>query len=68
MFYINENVKNLNRIFDQNERKGNLNLDLNEDPIGFTQEFIDEVLAQATPEFIAQYPETRAFQEKHCLW
>ena len=64
MFYINENVKNLNRIFDQNERKGNLKLDLNEDPIGFSQEFINEVLAQATPEFIAQYPETRAFQEK----
>lgn len=64
MFYINENVKNLNRIFDQNERKGYLKLDLNENPIGFTQEFIDKVLAKATPEFIAQYPETKAFQEK----
>lgn len=64
MFYVNEYVKDLDRIFDQNERKGYLKLDLNEDPLGFTQEFIDEVLAKATPEFIAQYPETRAFQEK----
>lgn len=64
MFYINENVRDLDRIFDQNERKGYLKLDLNENPVGFTQEFIDEVLAKATPEFIAQYPETQAFQKK----
>lgn len=64
MFYLNENVRDLNRIFDQNERKGYLKLDLNENPIGFSQEFIDEVLSTVTPEFIAQYPETRAFQEK----
>ena len=64
MFYVNENVRDLDRIFDQNERKGYLKLDLNENPIGFDQEFIDEVLAKATPEFITQYPETRAFQEK----
>ena len=64
MFYVNENVKNLDRIFDQNERKGYLRLDLNENPVGFSQEFIDEVLAKATPEFIAQYPETAQFQRK----
>ena len=64
MFYVNENVRDLNRIFDQNERKGYLKLDLNENPIGFSQEFIDEVLSQVTPEFIAQYPETKEFQQK----
>ena len=64
MFYVNENVKNLDRIFDQHARKGYLKLDLNENPIGFSQEFIDEVLSKATPEFIAQYPETWDFQEK----
>lgn len=64
MFYVNEDVKNLDRIFDQHERKGYLKLDLNEDPLGFSQEFIDEVLSKATPEFIAQYPETEAFQKK----
>lgn len=64
MFYINENVKNLDRIFDQHARKGYLKLDLNENPIGFSKEFIDEVLAKATPEFITQYPETWDFQVK----
>ena len=64
MFYVNEYVRDLDRIFDQNERKGYLKLDLNENPVGFSQEFIDKVLAKATPEFIAQYPETRAFQVK----
>lgn len=64
MFYVNEDVKNLDRIFDQNERKGYLKLDLNEDPIGFSQEFIDETLSKVNPEFIAQYPETKAFQQK----
>ena len=64
MFYVNEHVKSLNRIFDQNERKGYLKLDLNENPVGFSQEFINEVLSKATPEFIAQYPETQEFQRK----
>ncbi len=64
MFYVNEDVKNLDRIFDQNERKGYLRLDLNEDPIGFSQEFIDKTLSKVDPEFIAQYPETKAFQQK----
>ena len=64
MFYVNEDVKNLDRVFDQNARKGYLRLDLNENPVGFTQEFINEVLSKATPEFIAQYPETKEFTEK----
>ncbi|MGN0681971.1 MAG: pyridoxal phosphate-dependent aminotransferase [Candidatus Fimisoma sp.] len=64
MYYINENVKNLNRIFDQNSREGYLRLDLNENPIGLPQEFIDEVLSGVTPEFVAKYPETLEFTEK----
>lgn len=64
MFYINEDVKNLYRIFDQHERSGYLRLDLNENPVGFSQEFIDKTLAKATPEFISMYPETKPFQDK----
>lgn len=64
MYYCNENVKNLNRIFDQNERKGHLRLDLNENPVGFSEEFIKNVLKKVTPEFVAQYPETGTFQRK----
>ncbi len=63
MYRINENVANLHRIFDQNERNGYLRLDLNENPGGLPQDFIDSVLEGITPEFVAQYPETLHFAE-----
>lgn len=63
MYYLDENIKNLNRIFDQNKREGYLRLDLNENPEGLPQEFIDGVLKDITPEFVAQYPETLDFTE-----
>ena len=34
MYYLNPKLKNLNRIFDQNERSDYLRLDLNENPKG----------------------------------
>lgn len=63
MYYLNENIKDLVRIFDQNERKDFLRLDLNENPGGLPEEFIQSVLKEVTPQFIAQYPETRHFSE-----
>lgn len=63
MYYLNENIKDLVRIFDQNERKDYLRLDLNENPGGLPQEFIDSVLSEVTPQFVAQYPETLHFTE-----
>lgn len=63
MYYVSENVANLHRIFDQNERKEYLRLDLNENPGGLPQDFIDSVLEGVTPEFVAQYPETLHFTE-----
>lgn len=63
MYYLNENIKDLVRIFDQNERKDYLRLDLNENPGGLPQEFIDSVLAKVTPRLVAQYPETLHFSE-----
>ena len=63
MYYLNEKIKDLVRIFDQNERKDYLRLDLNENPGGLPQEFISETLKSVTPQFIAQYPETRHFSE-----
>ena len=32
MYFLDENIKNLDRIFDQNRREGYLRLDLNENP------------------------------------
>ena len=63
MYYINENVKELNRIFDQNSREGFLRLDLNENPGGLPKEFIHKVLSGITPEFVSKYPETADFQQ-----
>lgn len=63
MYYIDNKVQNLYRIFDQNERKDYLRLDLNENPGGLPQEFINHVLSNVTPQFVAQYPETLHFME-----
>ena len=63
MYYLNENIKELVRIFDQNERKDYLRLDLNENPGGLPQDFIDSVISDISPQFIAQYPETLHFTE-----
>lgn len=63
MFYTNEHLIDLERIFDQNERKGYLRLDLNENPGGLPEEIIRSVLGEMTPELVAQYPETSHFTE-----
>ena len=34
MYYLEKNIENLDRIFDQNSREGYLRLDLNENPEG----------------------------------
>ena len=38
MYYLNPRVENLYRIFDQNERKDYLRLDLNENPGGLPED------------------------------
>lgn len=63
MYYIDPKVEKLHRIFDQNERKDYLRLDLNENPGGLPEEFIKSVLSDITPQFVAQYPETLHFTE-----
>lgn len=63
MYYLNKEVGNLYRIFDQNERKGYLRLDLNENPGGLPQALINDAMKEVTPQFVAQYPETLHFTE-----
>ena len=63
MYYIDSKVENLYRIFDQNERKDFLRLDLNENPGGLPEEFVKKVLDGVTPQLVAQYPETKHFSE-----
>lgn len=61
MYYLNPRIEKLHRIFDQNERKDFLRLDLNENPGGLPKEFIKSVLSDITPQLVAQYPETLHF-------
>lgn len=63
MYYTNKEIIDLVRVFDQNERKGFLRLDLNENPGGLPEEFIKKTLEEITPDFISQYPETKHFSE-----
>ena len=63
MYYTDKKIEKLYRIFDQNERKDYLRLDLNENPGGLPEEFIKKVLKGITPQFVAQYPETLHFTE-----
>lgn len=57
MYYLDNNLVGLKRIFDQNGRSGSLRLDLNENPGGLDEGFVRKTLSKVTPEFIAQYPE-----------
>ncbi len=64
MYYVNKDLVDLDRIFDQNLRLGYLRLDLNENPGGLPEDFIQGVLDKVTPQFVSQYPETLPFTEK----
>ena len=61
MYYSNPNLINLERIVYQNNRKGYLRLDLNENPGGLGEDFVENVLAEINQNFISQYPETQEF-------
>jgi len=65
MYYIDENIKNLERITYQNNRKAFLRLDLNENPGGLPEAFVNEVISEVTPGLVSQYPETEPFE--NCL-
>lgn len=58
MYYINPEIKNLYRTRYKESRKKFLRLDMNENPEGIPKEFLEEVLNEITPEYLAMYPET----------
>ena len=63
MYYTNQHLINLDRIVYQNNRKAYLRLDLNENPGGIPEEFLQKVLSEVPPNFISQYPETQEFTD-----
>lgn len=65
MYYVNPNIKDVVRIFPPQDRYGYLRLDMNENPEGLPKEFVDEVLKEFTPEFLATYPEPDIFIQKY---
>ena len=64
MYYLNEHLVGLTRIFGQNSRDNYIRMDLNENPGGLPEDFIDKVLSTITPESISKYPEQLAFTQK----
>ena len=63
--HINQNVKETVRVFPQQGRYGKLRYDMNENPEGLPKEFVDSVLKEITPEFLAVYPEPDRFLRKY---
>lgn len=64
MYFVNENIVNLHRVFDQNSRDGYLRMDLNENPGGLPESFIRKVLSRVSPDLISKYPEQMEFTKK----
>jgi histidinol-phosphate aminotransferase len=65
MYYVNPNIRDVVRIFPPQKRYGYLRLDMNENPEGLPKAFVDDVLKEFTPEFLATYPEPDVFIEKY---
>lgn len=62
---VNLFIKNTNRVFPPQNRYGKLRFDMNENPEGLPKEFVDSVLSEITPEFLAIYPEPDRFLRKY---
>lgn len=64
-YYVDEHIKNTVRVFPMQGRYGYHRYDMNENPEGLPKEFVDEVLSEITPEFLAIYPEPDRFLHKY---
>lgn len=64
-YYVNEHIKNTERVFPGQGRYGYLRYDMNENPEGLPKDFVDSVLKEITPEFLTIYPEPDKFLNKY---
>lgn len=62
---VNPFIKSMVRVFPPQGRYGKLRYDMNENPEGLPREFVDSVLKEVTPEFLAIYPEPDRFLKKY---
>lgn len=60
--YVKPWIKDIVRVGGQQGRAGFLRLDMNENPGGLPEDFVEEVKRELTPEYLAMYPE-----ESRCL-
>ncbi len=65
MYYVNPDIKATDRVFPEQDRYNYLRYDMNENPEGLPKEFVEEVLKEVTPEFLAIYPEPDKFTKKY---
>ncbi len=68
MYYVDEHIKNTNRVFPQQGRYDYLRYDMNENPEGLPKEFVESVLKEITPEFLSIYPEPDRFLNKYAAY
>ncbi len=68
MYFVNEDIKNCVRVFPEQGRYDYARYDMNENPEGLPQWFIDEVLSEITPEFLATYPEHDKFRQMYAAY
>lgn len=64
-YHVNESVKTCVRIFSEEGRSAYLRMDMNENPEGLPKAFVDGVLREITPEYLATYPEPGHFCRKY---
>jgi histidinol-phosphate aminotransferase len=65
MYYVNPNIKKTERVFPRQGRYGYLRYDMNENPSGLPEEFVQSVVKEITPEFLSIYPEPDVFLQKY---
>lgn len=63
--YVNKFIKDTKRVFPMQNRYEYLRYDMNENPEGLPKSFVDSVLSEITPEFLAIYPEPDSFIKKY---
>lgn len=64
-YYVNKDIAGFTRVFPGQGRYDYLRYDMNENPEGLPKAFVDSVLAEITPEFLAIYPEPDCFTKKY---
>ena len=64
-YYVNQNILNTRRVFPEQDRYMYYRYDMNENPEGLPKDFVNSVLNEITPEFLAIYPEQDRFLKKY---